>query len=207
MNVYVESNFVLELALLQEEAVPCDEILKLCGSGQICVLIPAYCLAETSTTVAKYHRRRRSLKEALDVERQQLTRTTSYSSLRNEFEAIRTLLNKSVDEEAKRLTDAQRLVAQRAEVIPLTAEAFEFATACQENYGLSSQDSVVYASVVSHLKMTEPESALFLTRDNDFMSIEAHEDWGHLGCKLLTSFEHGLGYIRSRLETPDPPEA
>ena len=51
MNVYVESNFVLELALLQEQFASCEKMLGLCRSGDIPLVIPAYSLAEPYETL------------------------------------------------------------------------------------------------------------------------------------------------------------
>lgn len=42
MIVYVESNFVLELAFLQEECAQAEEISKLAESGEIQLAIPAF---------------------------------------------------------------------------------------------------------------------------------------------------------------------
>lgn len=53
MNVYVESNFVLELALLQEQHVACEEILLLCERGTLRLVMPAYCLMEPYETLGR----------------------------------------------------------------------------------------------------------------------------------------------------------
>ena len=34
MNVYVETNFVLELAFQQEESTACEDIIKLCEKAE-----------------------------------------------------------------------------------------------------------------------------------------------------------------------------
>ncbi len=46
MNVYVESNFVLEQALEQEQSESCGELIRIAGAGAIRVFIPAFSLAE-----------------------------------------------------------------------------------------------------------------------------------------------------------------
>jgi len=46
MIVYVESNFVLELALLQKEQQSCEDILSLCEVGNVRLILPAMCLTE-----------------------------------------------------------------------------------------------------------------------------------------------------------------
>ena len=47
MNVYVESNFVLELALAQEQFESCEGILSLCEAGNVRLVVPAYSLDPT----------------------------------------------------------------------------------------------------------------------------------------------------------------
>jgi hypothetical protein len=42
MNIYVETNFVLELALEQEECDTCAEIIRLASAGQLRLVVPAF---------------------------------------------------------------------------------------------------------------------------------------------------------------------
>ena len=46
MNVYIESNFVLERALEQEECESCAEIIQFASRGHLTLVIPAFSLAE-----------------------------------------------------------------------------------------------------------------------------------------------------------------
>ncbi len=52
MTVYVESNFVLEQALQQEQSDSCDAIVNLAVSGDISLVIPAFSLAEPHQALA-----------------------------------------------------------------------------------------------------------------------------------------------------------
>ena len=52
MTVYVESNFVLEQALQQEQSDSCDAIVNLAASGDISLVIPAFSLAEPHQALA-----------------------------------------------------------------------------------------------------------------------------------------------------------
>ncbi len=92
MKVYVESNFVLELALLQRWADSCDEILKLAERGDIELRVPAYALAEPYDTLVRRGRERKRLKQELDRELGQLARTAVYSERVRGFDAVTTLL-------------------------------------------------------------------------------------------------------------------
>jgi hypothetical protein len=77
VNVYVESNFVLELALLQEQQASCTEILRLSETGKVRLVIPAYSLAEPYETLVRRHKQRKRMKAELDVELRQAVRLTS----------------------------------------------------------------------------------------------------------------------------------
>ena len=68
MNVYVESNFVLELALAQEQFESCEKILSLCEAGRIRLVVPAFSLAEPNETLARRKKQRKRMKEEFDLE-------------------------------------------------------------------------------------------------------------------------------------------
>jgi hypothetical protein len=72
LKVYVESNFVLELALVQEQHASCEQILILCEASDIQIIVPAYSIVEPYETLKRHHLDRERLKEALDRELQQL---------------------------------------------------------------------------------------------------------------------------------------
>jgi hypothetical protein len=46
MTAYVESNFVLELPLQQEECEDCSAIVELASQGRLVLVVPAFSLAE-----------------------------------------------------------------------------------------------------------------------------------------------------------------
>ena len=89
MNVYVESNFVLELALVQEQSASCMEILRLGESGRIRLIIPGYCLTEPLDTILRRHKDRKRLRLELDAELQQLARTIPYQERLRGFREAR----------------------------------------------------------------------------------------------------------------------
>ena len=99
MNVYVESNFVLELALLQEQSASCEELVDLGAKGLVSLVVPAYCLAEPYETLIRRWRDRLGLKRTVDGQLTQLARTSTYSDHLERFSDITSLLVSSADEE------------------------------------------------------------------------------------------------------------
>jgi len=50
VNVYVESNFVLERALEQEQSETCEELIRIAAAGSIHLAISAFSLVEPHIT-------------------------------------------------------------------------------------------------------------------------------------------------------------
>ena len=86
MNVYVETNFVLELAFQQEELESCEQILRRCEAKRIQLVIPAYSLAEPHEKLIRQAKNRSELHRKLHDELEQLKRTELYSSRISNFD-------------------------------------------------------------------------------------------------------------------------
>lgn len=200
MNVYVESNFVLELALLQEQHASCEDILRLCETGRIQLVIPAYCLAEPYETLVRRHKQLQRLKAELDAELRQLARTTAYAARLSGFGHLTALLIDSADEEAKHLETVRSRLLNVVEVIPLDASILTAATQHQGDHGFSPQDALVYASVLLHLKQDHVVQSCFLNRNSrDFDDPDIVEELNQYLCKLLPRFDSGYQFILSCL--------
>jgi PIN domain len=128
VNIYVESNFVLELALLQEQHASCEDILRLSEAGNVQLIIPAYSLVEPYETLIRRHRQRKQMKAELDIELQQLARTATYVDRLDGFQNLTALLIDSADKEAKRLEETRSVLSRTAEIIPLDRAILEIAT-------------------------------------------------------------------------------
>ena len=122
MNIYVETNFVLELAFEQEQCASCEQILQLCEAGQGNLIIPAYSLAEPHEKLSRQAKSRRDLQQLLDAELRQLSRTASYVSRIESIQDIASLMVQSNEEERQRFVQYRERLFNVGEVIALTAE-------------------------------------------------------------------------------------
>ena len=198
MNVYVESNFVLELALVQEQHASCEAIVGLAEAGRARLVIPAYSLAEPYETLVRRRRQRKQLKANLDEELRQLSRTATYSQQLGGFEDLTTVLIDSADEEAKRLEQLQTRLLKIVEVIALDAPILAAATRYQLKHDLSPQDALVYASVLSHLaRSAAPESCFLNKNSKDFDDPDIVAELKEHNCKLIPRFDDGCEYVRA----------
>ena len=200
MNVYVETNFVLELAFQQEQYASCEEILNLCTKGLSRLTIPAYCLAEPHEKLKRQSTSRKELQRVLEVELGQLARTASYTTQTAHIQQdIARLLIQSTEEEKQRFNRYRDRLLQLAEVIPLTHEILKTASRYESAYDLTSQDALVYASVKSHLEQYKPEQSCFLNRNTrDFDTPDIVDDLSSHGCKMIPRFDDGCELIRSQ---------
>ena len=141
------------------------------------------------------------LHERLSRELNELSRSKPYVEMPGEFQKITITLVQSGEEEKERLDNAVSRILDTAIVIPIEREIIKAAINFQKERNLSPQDSIVYASVLSHLSTTSTEEPkVFITKNSkDFANPDIYADLELKGCKLLTKFNRGLGYIKSRL--------
>ncbi|MFN2453250.1 MAG: PIN domain-containing protein [Pyrinomonadaceae bacterium] len=202
MIVYIESNFVLELAYLQEEHESCTNILILSEADKIELVIPAYCVGEPYDSWVRRAKQRTELHDRLSQEIRELSRSKPYVKSPKEFRDVTKTLIRSGEEEKQRLDNAVNRILETATVIPIERETIKAAIKLQHTRNLSPQDSIVYASILLHLLKTPDEPKCFITKNSkDFANPDIYKDLEAHECKLLTKFEDGLGYARSRLIT------
>jgi hypothetical protein len=127
MIVYVESNFVLELAYLQEEHESCQAIIGLAEAGTIELVLPAFSIGEPYDSWIRRYKDRRALLERLQREIHELSRSKPYLGVSEESAAVTSTFVRSLEEEKARLDDTTVRVLRCADTIPITSEIFGLA--------------------------------------------------------------------------------
>ena len=200
MNIYVETNFVLELTFEQEQRASCEQILQMCEAGQAHLIIPAYCLAEPHEKLSRQARNRQELQRSLNVELRQLLRTASYASRIKSIQDLASLMVQSNEEERNRFIQCRERLLDVGEIVALTAEILSEAASYETTYDLTPQDALVYASVIAHLRRDRPQQACFLNRNSkDFDSPDIVDELNQFNCRMIPRFDDGYGFFQSRL--------
>ena len=200
MIVYVESNFVLELAFLQEEHQECEEILGLAVANKITLMLPAFSVGEPYGAWVGRDKQRRELRNKLTNAIRELTRSKPYQELAQELQSLTDLLVQSSEEEKSRLDTSLDRILSTVTIIPIDANIIRAAINFQHSLDLKPQDSIVYASIISELKVGENKNACFITKNSrDFVNPSIKSELNLYNCRLLTTFRDGLGFIRSKL--------
>lgn len=150
MRVYVESNFVLELALRQKEHGDCSKLLEDSRSGRLQLVIPAYALMESYEVLIRRHGERKNLVDRLEAEFTQLARDRSLTAeVKTARQNVSRLLTDSVDENNRAFLAVREQLLQTAHIIPLDGAILSSAHGCENRFGLPLKDAVIYASVVA----------------------------------------------------------
>ena len=201
MIVYAESNFTLELALLRSQSDSCETLTKLAESGAIQLVIPAFCGGEPYESMVRRSKDRKSVRDQLAAEISELSRSAPYSDITNTAQAIITILSQSAADEKNRLDQTLLRLTKLARMIPLTNEVLAVSLRYQRQFGLSPQDAIVLASIISDLESVEPDfKKLFVTLDtSDFLDPKILKLMSAYGCKLLFRFDNAVGYVKSRV--------
>ena len=202
MTVYVESNFVLEQSLQQEDCDSCAEIMGLASKGRITLAVPAFSLAEPHVAILGKAKARSRLSNDLRTQLSELGRSKPHRAVPATFEALASVLIASAQFELEGLRDTISELLRTADVIALDAAILRSAADVQVEYGMSDQDAIVLASVFAHLDLHNPPESCFLNRNSkDFDDPGVHERLETRGCKFFWKFEDGLRYVVTRIET------
>lgn len=203
VTVYAESNFVLELALLQEQHESCERSVTLAESGHIELVPPAYSLVEPFETTTRSFKKRQAVSEDVRNELRQLGRSAPYGEQAEALSELTALLIRRQEEERSRLQGVISRLLQIAEFIHLTPEILTDSLGHQEA-GFSPQDAVVYASILKHLADAGEGGKVFLNRNSkDFDDPDVQDSLEAQGCKLLFSFDAGADYVQHDISRPD----
>lgn len=202
MIVYVESNFVLELAFLQEHHQACDNVLQLAERRQIELAFPAFCIGEPYEALGRRRQRRHDAHEQVQREAREMVRSANFQHLNNPVaEFTKALLASSEAEKIQLDASLQRLL-NAARVIPLDATVANAAIAFQAEFQLKAQDALVFSSVIGDLGDDKAPESLFLNRNGrDFAQPDVREALESRNCKLLTRFDQGAEFLAARLKS------
>jgi hypothetical protein len=201
MNVYVESNFVLELALEQEKSESCSEIIQIAQDQRLQLFVPAFSLAEPHQAIALKDKARKRFSADLKSHLGDLGRSRPHRDLPATADTLSETLITRAQLDRVGLKRIISTLLETASVIPLDSALVSFGSQMENDYGLTGQDAIVLASVVSHLETTRPIDSCFLNRNSkDFDDPDIRERLESLDCELFATFGGALEYLKSHLQ-------
>lgn len=197
MRVYVETNFILELVLVQEESAACEALLSLAEAQQILLAVPSFCFVEPYTTLRGRAAAREHLGNQLRRELREIARTSRHADvIRSE---LPTVLVKSAEEAQQRLYEVTKRLVGLVAVLPLEAPTLQEADRLRQECGLAYPDAIVLACVRLDPRLGDGETCFLNRNTKDFDDPNIVADLGRQRCKVLPGFTRGLAYIRHHL--------
>lgn len=200
MIVYSESNFVLELALEQEEQAFAENILTAAERGQIGLVVPSFAVDEPFSTIAHRSRIRRHISNSISEQARQLERSPTHAGLVTEIRAVAGKLASLEGHELMRLQTTVDRILRIATVIPMTSAVFSAAVSYASGFGLPLQDGIVLASTVNHAATRPPtQPKIFANRNpKDFDVPDVVSLLAKHGCDLAVTFEDAWKRVEPR---------
>ena len=200
MTIYVESNFVLEIALEQEQSDAAEAILRRAERSEIGLALPSFSLSEPFSTITKRSRDRAQLASQLRNQLRELGRTKSLEGDLRSLELAPTILARIEEKETDGLVQTVRRLLNVATIIQVDASVFEGAIAYRGQFELSTEDALIYATVISHLSLSQSaDGHMFVNKNWRHFSIPSiAADLARLNCQYLESFDDAA----LRLEQP-----
>jgi predicted nucleic acid-binding protein len=199
MIVVVESNFILELALEQEEAAEAEFMVALAACKLIRLVIPGCALFEPFETLVRRRKARRQLVEKLRSEVKQLARSGAFPHITARSEPLARSLEESVEVEASLLDAAIRRLVGIATVIPLSDQIVSASLEVRSRFPLTPQDAVVFASVDQFLREQGEGTKVFANRNSaDFADGPVEEYFQERDCRLFWTFADALQFVEER---------
>ncbi len=201
MNIYCETNFILEIVFAQEQANYCKNIITLCKKNKVHIIIPAYSFAEAIYRIESQTILQENFKKNLNSQTNHFSRTSQYTQQIKNFRKLDTFLTQNKEELKSRFEKCRKDLVNNAEIIPLDDDTLKTTKSVESEYDLTFQDSIIFTSILSHLQQNNTVPSCFLNRNaKDFNTAEIKSKLALLNCKLIPSFEHGFSFISSQIQ-------
>lgn len=204
MIVYVETNFVLELALEQGQHEACRELLDRAQGhpGNFELALPAFCVGEAYESWGRKLKQRDEARETAARAVEQVMRSAPYSA---RSKALRKMLDavflSVTEEQEQKLDRILGEVARAARLLPVAPAVLAQAQHSRKTRSFDrTQDALVYASVLSDLDAGgAPVRAAFVTKDRrDFhTNPDIRNDLRTRNCALMSRFSDARDFARS----------
>lgn len=199
MIVYVESNFVLEVVLGQEQVRAALGILDKARGNEIRLAVPAVSLIEPFWAIEKKEKERELLVTQLSSLRQDLLRSDARASLSNSLQSVGDSIRKLHRDHVKRLRDLIQEISVVAEVLVLSERLLLDAMVIDSRAGLGLLDSLVLASIAEHLSsLTVGETKAFATRDKDLCEVARRSEIAKYDCECIPDYLDALRFLQAR---------
>lgn len=199
MMVYVETNFVLEIVLAQEQHISAESILSMAEMHKLELAFPGFILSGVFSTVVRRQKERRELYISLQNTLEQIKRSEHSKDTALNMEPLIAKLLEAVVAENDFLYSTIKRMLSIGRSIETDLQSLEEARSYQKLFDLSLTDSIIYATIINDLrKRPENEEKRFLSRDaKAYSAPRVRADLRQYKCRYFPNFENALGNIKA----------
>ncbi len=195
MIVYVETNFIFELAFQQEERSCCIDLLNRAEQKHIELVLPAYSVGEPYEKLIRRRRERKKLSIRLGDELKELGRSASHAEDAERYAELTSWLIDSNEQESQRLNETLNKILSIATIIPTDHHILRTSLEAQRILGLEPQDSIVYASVISFASGQDSPQCFINKNTKDFRDPYVTAEFAKFRCRIIPTFSHGIRLV------------
>lgn len=199
MIVYIETNFVVEVALEQEQLASAEAILALAEQKKVTLAFPNFIFSEAFECIMRGRRERNSLYTNVANSLLYLQRSKPHQNIMSQMEPLINILKEAHFRQLDRLHLTFERLFDFGECVGVDTLCLRNALGYQQNVGLEPQDSIIYATVVADLRARpENEKKCFLSRDRRAFEKESKVKTELISydCSYINNFVDGFKYIQ-----------
>ncbi len=199
MIVYVETNFVLQLALRQEEADAADAILERAKHDLIKLVLPAFSLSEPYSTLTYRAVERRTIYNSLRQQLALLSRSEPHQQTASVLQQLLSMWAKLEARELDLLHSAILGLATVGRAIQTEAGDIQQSSHYRNLYGLPPQDAIILSVIIRDLRAQDlGEAKCFIsTNVKDFGDPGIRAELKSFNCRYISKLADGLAFIAS----------
>ena len=196
MNVYAESNFILELALKRDQWQSCQAIIGLAQASGCDLFLPSWSFVEPYRAITTARGSRKQALQSMATQVNELSRSEHFQHLRNRFQAVQEVFIESEQLADEGLESARRLVRSAAHILPITGDVLLRADDWRPTLVGKEVDAVMLATVYEHARARRSPSVFLNRNSKDFDDPLIVKMLAEEGCRLCFNFDEGLQLLR-----------
>ena len=201
MKLYIDANFILQDALMQEQLPAIAETKVLIRSHALELRCPVVAFVEAVTCVSHRHAWRDDYRRLVEQHPsiRDLVRSRSHLQTRQKQKEVVDYLMEIRSKEEQHLKVVLDGLLEEGELLPVTSATFSTAMSLQREHEFRLADALIVASVLIDIEGQRDAQrpflkSLFISGDKRLHPVK--KDLESINCALIQNFQHAVEFIK-----------